>query len=444
MALLLALAAVAAMVSAQPPHAPSARARRDPARERGAGMPPRLDLGRLPGLAHKYPVPESLASFAGELTRRGRAGRPASPQRDLTDRELAALHVPLRDSLRAHAHYEGVGYVAANYSAELMPGVVHLDEFVALFRAYNVSWSCDVPEDFQPGGVFDMTLRFRRLPGAPPAPAAALVLRYLTARLAQNSTLLAWGDELNGLHDDVRPLWQPSCDAALENRTDAPFLAVVNHTLRVAAAPPGGGGFALTMLVGAAPPLAFFARLQGLNLQLESLENGALERHPGDPVVLANGSETDLATYVRAECGGNASECASPAGVERLRRRLQVSETISGTTRGNQVFRTDNLAGYSWNYNPETRGAAVSPLGLISGVPASQFGCVGCYVYMSLDVKASLDFCNPSYFGATSTCFMDIPSGRGINVPVYLREVGESAYPPPPPKPPPPSTINAT
>lgn len=342
--LLVALAA-AAWVSAQPAHAPSARARRGPAPRARDSKLSRLDLGRLPGLAHKYPVPESLGSFAGELTRRGAAagGRPGAPQRDLTDRELVALHVPHRDSLRAHAHYEGVGYVAADYSAELMPGVVHLDEFVTLFRAYNVSWSCDAPDDFSPGGVFDMTLRFRRLPGAPPAPAAALVLRFLSARLAQNSTLLTWGDELNGLHDDERPLWQPSCDAALENRTDAPFLAVVNHTLRVAAAPPGGGGgggFALTMLVGAAPPLAFFARLQGLNLQVESLENGALERHPDDPVVLANGSETDLATYVRAECGGNASECASPAGAERLRRRLQgqIDEVYTRTTRGNQDF----------------------------------------------------------------------------------------------------------
>ena len=317
--------------------------------------------------------------------------------------------------------------MAANYSAKLMPGVVHLDEFVALFKAFNVSWTCDVPDDFVPGAIFETTIRFRRAFRAPEGARASLVLRYLTARLSQPGSLLTWGAAINAI-DDERDLWDASCDAPLVNASVAPFLAVLNHTLRITH---GAGTTALTMLVGAAPVLAFFEHLQGFQLFVDPVENGALGRNTNKVMILANGSEVTAGAYVRLECGGNVSECSSQAHLARMRRRLQavscathVSQVRSGTTRGNQNCFSEPIAGYDWNYNSATGSAAVPLLPLLSGVPASQFGCANCYVHLSLALKASIDFCNPV---GTVSCLSDLPSGFLTSV--YLRELGESYTP---------------
>ena len=289
--------------------------------------PVNVRLGDLAQLRRSHRSYASVTDLAAALAQRGALAND-------TDAQLVRRHVPYADRLEHRAHHEGVGFIAANYSASLMPNVAMLDEFVALFKALNASWSCEVPAGFEPGGLFGSIIQFSFPAGASDR-RANLALRYLTVRLGQPGSLLAWGDLLNEYHA-AQPLWGPSCDTPLANRTTVPYFAIVNRTVRVSRTV---GAATLAFVAGAAPPLMFFARLQGLNLQLLPDEAQALAAYPDAPVILANATVVSVARYVDAKlCGrqvwrkrervlvrgdGFAPAAAAPAAVPAARRHCQ-------------------------------------------------------------------------------------------------------------------------
>ena len=377
--------------------------------------PVNVRLGDLAQLRRSHRSYASVTDLAAALAQRGALAND-------TDAQLVRRHVPYADRLEHRAHHEGVGFIAANYSASLMPNVAMLDEFVALFKALNASWSCEVPAGFEPGGLFGSIIQFSFPAGASDR-RANLALRYLTVRLGQPGSLLAWGDLLNEYHA-AQPLWGPSCDTPLANRTTVPYFAIVNRTVRVSRTV---GAATLAFVAGAAPPLMFFARLQGMNLQLLPDEAQALAAYPDAPVILANATVVSVARYVDAECGGNVSACSSEATASRLRqRRLQQYQqhvdTVSTTTAGNQQFGYHEFLGWNWNYDAGRNAAKTSPLQLLSHVDPKTLGCKDCYIHMSLGLRTSLDFCNPL---SGVSCNADLPAGQGWGLQsVYLRELG--------------------
>lgn len=63
------------------------------------------------------------------------------------------------------------------------------------------------------------------------------------------------------------------------------------------------------------------------------------------------------------------------------------------------MFGNQHLAGFNWNYDPATRGAVTSPLTLIPGIPASETGCVDCFVHIDVSLHAS------AHIQLTDSCF---------------------------------------
>ena len=108
-----------------------------------SGSQERADLWRLPGLdAVRHPSHASLRSFSASLQSRGFA-RNASSRGAAWPRVARAVHAPFSHSLAHTAIYEGFGLVSLNYTSSLRAEVVHLDEFMPLFAALDVRWTCD-------------------------------------------------------------------------------------------------------------------------------------------------------------------------------------------------------------------------------------------------------------------------------------------------------------
>ena len=407
---MLALAVVAAMalaVSAAPPSSPFSVPTfyKKPG---DVGNP----LSRLPGLESSHPAPETMSDFADGLIGRGFTD-------GMTKAQLAALHEPALEQRSHTAIHEGAGFVSLNISAGLMPHVVHLDEFVpTLFAAFSAKWSCSlIPlgESSTGAPVYASLLEFSPVGGAA-APAAAvgdttLVIAYLLARLSAPNASIAWGQRLLDMHHGVDSsessddpnddpvgsnataaalLWDASCNNAFANRSLAPYFAVVSVDLLSASSSEPADlatqGFALQLVLMPVPILHMFATFKE-ELRLDPNMTHCLAENPNAKLVLADG--TTIAPGERT-MNTDLAFAEGQATNRRVRRLQQLSSgsdpTLTGTTMRLQT--ATSIAGYQWNYGGATGVAAVSPMALLAGVPASQFGCTNCYAYFAVTLCA--------------------------------------------------------
>ena len=215
------------------------------------------------------------------------------------------FHAPHASSKAHTAHHPGVGLVSVNFTAELHPNTVHLDEFAALLREHNATWACAEG----PNGT---TISRLSLGALAEGEDAALVLAYLAGRLAAPNATLAWGGALL----DMPGLWAPSCDAPFARRATDPYFDVLQAGL--AGGGGEGGGVGLALLLAPSSALRQFARVK-LAVRVVGNETRALERYPEAPVAARQ-------------------------------RSLAPSPDATQTGTGNQVTLKGTIAAFDWNY----------------------------------------------------------------------------------------------
>lgn len=155
----------------------------------------------------------------------------------------------------------------------------------------------------------------------------------------------------------------------------------------------------LVLALSPAPALAQFERIAH-SYRVDPNMTRAHERAPLAPLIAADGE-------VVVAGPGEPVEAAFAAHWARRRRLAPNPDpTITGT--GNQWFQSYSLANFQWNYGGAFGVAATSPYQIVSGVPTSVLGCVGCYVHLDVSAHGSIDFRWPGWLGCDPYCLGEV------------------------------------
>ena len=350
-------------------------------------------LHHLPRFRRDHPTGGGdLSSFAARLS-----GRGFHSNRTRARARAADLHMPfsVRNFSLAEVHV-GVGYLELNYTMALLPSVVHLDEFLPLFREANATMACVGARPSGKDDAIATTLTFLpRTAGANYSRGApATVLAYLLDRLAAPGAKLTWGPRLLDVHENIQAIWQAECLDTLA-ATSAPYYDVSSAALGAVAGSPGAVALQLVLLPMHSP-LGLMSRLK-YNSVFDPNVTRAAAQHPDAPIFDAQGA-----------------------------RMLALNPDPTLTNTGNQLIRTiDSIAGFDWNYE-RTGVATQSPYQILPSQPTSAFGCTTCYVHFNVALTVSVDFAlswsgaDLRELGAYVTGTADVRGTLSVNGPVTL------------------------